>query len=155
MPCELKRPPRRNTPILRRIDRPDGSGRGVVPGRNPGRKFSSLGITDHDYDDSFGTTPPCVPALGDLAALPARNRNQGGIRAARANTERAAAGLAGVQNDLARRAAEAVGRYVAASQRVKDNETELLPKRCEVFRAGQQLFDNGRTSYVCVRRSGR
>lgn len=82
------------------------------------------------------------------STVPVWNRNQGGIRAAQANTERAAASLGRVENDLSQRTAEAVGRYIAASQRVKSYEEQLLPKTREVFRSNQSLFENGRTDIL-------
>ena len=80
--------------------------------------------------------------------LPLWNRNQGGIQSARANTVRAQAGLQRVENELSQQAAVALGQYLAASERVKIYEQQLLPKSREVFRVNGSLFEQGQTDFL-------
>ena len=80
--------------------------------------------------------------------LPLWNRNQGGIQSARANTVRAQAGLQRVENELSQQAAVALGQYLAASERVKIYEQQLLPKSREVFRVNRSLFEQGQTDFL-------
>jgi cobalt-zinc-cadmium efflux system outer membrane protein len=80
--------------------------------------------------------------------LPLWNRNQGGIRSARANTARAQAGLQRVENELSQQAAVALGQYLAATERVKIYEQQLLPKSREVFRVNGSLFEQGQTDFL-------
>ena len=80
--------------------------------------------------------------------MPIWNRNQGGIRAARADTARAMAGLQRTENELSRQVAEALGRYLAADQRVSVYEKQIRPKAKDVFRVNQNLFEQGQTDFL-------
>jgi cobalt-zinc-cadmium efflux system outer membrane protein len=81
-------------------------------------------------------------------AVPLWNRNQGGIRAARAETARAMAGLQRTENELSRQVAEAFGQYSAAEQRTTIFEQRILPKSQEVFRVNENLFEQGQTDFL-------
>ena len=65
---------------------------------------------DYNNDQGFGQV---------MMSVPLWNRNQGGIRAARAETVRAMAGLQRTETELSQQAAEALGRYAAASARAE------------------------------------
>ena len=81
-------------------------------------------------------------------SLPLWNRNQGGIQSARANTTRAQASLQRVENELSQQAAVALGQYLAASERVKIYEQQLMPKSREVFRVNRSLFEQGQSDFL-------
>ncbi len=81
-------------------------------------------------------------------SLPLWNRNQGGIRAARADVARATAGLSRVENDLSQQTAEALGQYMAASERVAIYQSRILPKAREVFQLNNRLFEQGQTDFL-------
>jgi cobalt-zinc-cadmium efflux system outer membrane protein len=81
-------------------------------------------------------------------AVPLWNRNQGGIRAAQAETARATAGLQRVENELSQQTARALGEYAAAGERVAIYERQLVPKAREVLRVNQSLFEQGQTDFL-------
>lgn len=81
-------------------------------------------------------------------SVPLWNRNQGGIRAAQAETVRATAALQRVENDLSEQAAKILGEYASAGERVAVYEQRLLPKAREVFRINQSLFEQGQTDFL-------
>ncbi|MBN8629065.1 MAG: TolC family protein, partial [Planctomycetes bacterium] len=83
-----------------------------------------------------------------MMSLPLWNRNQGGIRAARAEVARATAGLSRVENDLSQQTAETLGLYMAASERVAVYDARILPKAREVFRLNTKLFEQGQTDFL-------
>lgn len=91
------------------------------------------------YDQGFGQF---------TTSLPLWNRNQGGIQSARADIARAQAGLQRVENELSQQTAVALGQYLAASERVKIYEQQLLPKSREVFRVNGSLFEQGQTDFL-------
>jgi cobalt-zinc-cadmium efflux system outer membrane protein len=80
--------------------------------------------------------------------VPLWNRNQGGIRSARADTARAMAGLQRTENELSRQVAEAYGQYMAAEQRAAIYEKNILPKARDVFQVNQNLFEQGQTDFL-------
>jgi len=81
-------------------------------------------------------------------AVPLWNRNQGGIRAAQAETVRAAAGLQRVENELSQQTAAALGSYLAATERTAIYEQKILPKAREVFKINGSLFEQGQTDFL-------
>lgn len=88
-------------------------------------------------------------------AVPLWNRNQGGIRAAQAETARATAALQRVENDLSQQAAAALGVYAAAVERVAVYEQRILPKARDVFDQSQKLFEQGQTDFLRLLQSQR
>lgn len=88
-------------------------------------------------------------------SLPLWNRNQGGIRAAQAETARATATLQRVENELAQRTAAALGEYRAAMEQVTIYEQRILPKAREVFTTSQSLFEQGQTDFLRLLQSQR
>ena len=88
-------------------------------------------------------------------AVPLWNRNQGGIRAAQAETARATATLQRVENDLSQQAAAALGTHAAAVERVAVYEQRILPKARSVFDQSQKLFEQGQTDFLRLLQSQR
>jgi cobalt-zinc-cadmium efflux system outer membrane protein len=81
-------------------------------------------------------------------AVPIWNRNQGAIRAARADTVRATAGLQRTENELAGQTAQTLGEFKAASIRAEVYEKQITPKARDVFRVNQSLFGQGQTDFL-------
>lgn len=71
--------------------------------------------------------------------IPTWNRNQGGIRAAKANVADAVASLGTVQNGLLRQVDDALGRYQQARQSEQRYRTQILPTAMR----GAQLTRDG------------
>lgn len=88
-------------------------------------------------------------------AIPLWNRNQGGIRAAQAETARANATLQRVENDLSQQTAAALGAYAAAIERVAVYEQRILPKARDVFDQSEKLFEQGQTDFLRLLQSQR
>lgn len=96
-------------------------------------------VEDTHHDQGYAQLAMTVPLW---------NRNQGGIRAARADTVRAMAGLQRTENELSRQVAESFGQYLAAEQRAAIYEKRILPKARDVFRVNQNLFEQGQTDFL-------
>lgn len=75
--------------------------------------------------------------------LPLWNQNQGNITSAYANLNKAHADVDAVQNDIARRMAEAGGRYRAADQQARRFELKIVPKAREGVKMIQEGFAQG------------
>ena len=88
-------------------------------------------------------------------SVPIWNRNQGGIRSARAETVRAVAQLQRVENELSQQTAQALGEYLAADRRVAIYRDNILPKAREVFRVNRSLFEQGQTDFLRLLQSQR
>lgn len=83
-----------------------------------------------------------------MTSIPLWNRNQGGIRAARADTARAVAALQRTENELSQQTADALGTYLPAVERAKIYRERILPKAQEVFRVNRSLFEQGQTDFL-------
>lgn len=81
-------------------------------------------------------------------SIPLWNRNQGGIREARANYASAVAALERTRNELSGLAADAIGRYRSAKQLVERFEQQILPKAAESQRITQQLFAQDQIDFL-------
>ncbi len=79
--------------------------------------------------------------------IPAWNRNQGNIRAARADIGRAMEGVRQSQNDVARQMADATSRFRVAQQQVARYEKRIIPKAQDGVRLIQQGFDTGQFDF--------
>jgi outer membrane protein, heavy metal efflux system len=75
--------------------------------------------------------------------IPTWNRNQGNIRAARAEVSRAVEGVRQSQNEVARQMADAIARFRAAKQQAARYEKRIMPKASEGVRLIQQGFETG------------
>lgn len=98
------------------------------------------------YDQGYGQFTMSVPLY---------DRNQGGIRSARAETARAVAGLQRTEAELSQEAAAALGQYAAASAQVEIYEKQILPKSREVFQVNRNLFQQGQTDFLRLLQSQR
>lgn len=89
------------------------------------------------------------PALHNMGLLtlsvplPLWNQNQGNITSAYGNLSKAHADVDAVQNDIARRMAEAGGRYRAADQQARRFELKIVPKAREGVKMIQEGFAQG------------
>lgn len=81
-------------------------------------------------------------------SIPLWNRNQGGIRSARADTVRAVAALQRTENELSQQTADALGIYLPAVERARVYRERILPKAQEVFRVNRRLFEQGQTDFL-------
>jgi cobalt-zinc-cadmium efflux system outer membrane protein len=88
-------------------------------------------------------------------SVPIWNRNQGGIRAARADTARAVAGLQRTEAELSQQTAQTLGEYAAATVRAAYYEGQITPKAREVFRVNRSLFEQGQTDFLRLLQSQR
>ena len=75
--------------------------------------------------------------------VPIWNRNQGNIASAHAHIIRATANVNQVQNQIAGRMAELIGRYQVADQQVKRFEERIIPKAREGVTITQEAFAQG------------
>ena len=82
-------------------------------------------------------------AVGVSVPLVVWNRNQGNIRAARADVAAARLDVTRVQNDLAERVAVAHRTYAAAKQRAERYRTAILPKAEEAVTFAKTQLDKG------------
>ncbi|MCE9607082.1 MAG: TolC family protein, partial [Planctomycetia bacterium] len=87
--------------------------------------------------------------------IPLWNRNQGGIRSARADTVRAVAALQRTENELSQQTADALGTYIPAVERARIYRERILPKAQEVFRVNRSLFEQGQTDFLRLLQSQR
>lgn len=79
--------------------------------------------------------------------IPTWNRNQGNIRAARADIGRAMESVRQSQNDVARQMADAITRFRVAQQQVARYEKRIIPKARDGVRLIQQGFDTGQFDF--------
>ena len=89
-------------------------------------------------------------ALGVSVPVAVWNRNQGNIRAARAELAMAAQGVAKVESDLTDRLATAFRTYVAAAERAEQYRTEVVPRTEETHRLSLEAFKGGQFEYPRV-----
>ena len=75
--------------------------------------------------------------------VPVWNRNQGNIASAQAHIIKATANVSQVQNQIAGRMAELIGRYQIADQQVKRFEQRIIPKAREGVTITQEAFAQG------------
>ncbi|MEI8021588.1 MAG: TolC family protein [Schlesneria sp.] len=75
--------------------------------------------------------------------VPVWNRNQGNIASAHAQITKATANVSQVQNQIAGRMAELIGRYQIADQQVKRFEERIIPKAREGVTITQAAFAQG------------
>jgi cobalt-zinc-cadmium efflux system outer membrane protein len=95
-----------------------------------------------------------APAIHDQAVgqvtmtVPLWDKNQGNIRAAKANLGKAVAEVHRVQLELAAQAAAAVGRYQSAEQLALKYLREILPKSRESVELTQNLYQRGEIDFL-------
>jgi cobalt-zinc-cadmium efflux system outer membrane protein len=88
--------------------------------------------------------------FGVAAPIPAWNRNQGNIRAAKAELGMAIQSVGRAENALAERAAAAFRTYSAAVKRAELYRKEILPKADETYRLSLEAFKGGQFEYLRV-----
>ncbi|MFO0803153.1 MAG: TolC family protein [Gemmataceae bacterium] len=88
--------------------------------------------------------------LGLAASIPSWNRNQGNIRAAKAELGMAIQSVGKVENALAERAAAAFRTYSAAVKRAELYRKEILPKATETYQLSLEAFKGGQFEYLRV-----
>lgn len=89
-------------------------------------------------------------ALGLSAPIPVWNRNQGNIRAAKAELGEAVQEVTRVENDLAERVATALRSYSAARKLADQYRTDILPKAEETYKLSLEAFKGGQFEYLRV-----
>lgn len=82
--------------------------------------------------------------------VPLWNRNQGNIRAAKAQVGEAINEIGRVQNDLVGRLAMAFGTYSAARQRAEKYKATILPKAERTYRLSLKAYQGGQFEYLRV-----
>ena len=85
-----------------------------------------------------------------MMEVPLFDRNQGNIRAARADIASSRADLRTVELDLATQTAQAVANYRTAQRLVEWYEQFILPKARETVRLTQQLYARGEVTFLSL-----
>ena len=88
--------------------------------------------------------------LGLSAPLPLWNRNQGNIRAAKADLGAAVAEVGRVENGLSERLATAFRGYAGAHARAERYRTELIPRARQAAELLSKAFEQGQFDYLKV-----
>jgi cobalt-zinc-cadmium efflux system outer membrane protein len=88
--------------------------------------------------------------LGASAPIPVWNKNQGNIRAARAELGAAIQDVGRAENELADRVATAYRTYAASLKLAEQYRTDLLPKAEETYRLSREAFKGGQFEYLRV-----
>jgi cobalt-zinc-cadmium efflux system outer membrane protein len=89
-------------------------------------------------------------AVGVSMPIPVWNRNQGNIRAARAEIGMAVQNVGRVENDLADRVATAFRTYAAARERAERYRREIVPRVEESARLALEAFRGAQFDYLRV-----
>ena len=88
--------------------------------------------------------------VGVSLPLPTFNRNQGNIRAARADVGVAYQDVARAENDLAERLAVTFRTYESSRRRAERYRTSILPRAEETYRLALEGFKGGQFEYLRV-----
>jgi cobalt-zinc-cadmium efflux system outer membrane protein len=97
------------------------------------------------YDESTNDT---IAGLQVGVPLPLWNRNQGGIRQARAEIAEARRNADRVELDIKRRLAEAFQHYATAHAQAETYSTSILPKAQQTFELMQRAYRAGEVGYL-------
>jgi outer membrane protein, heavy metal efflux system len=89
-------------------------------------------------------------AVGVSVPIPVWNRNQGNIRAAKAELGMAIQSVGRVENDLAGRVATAFQTYAAARGRAEQYRAEIIPRAEETYKLSLAAFKGGQFEYLRV-----
>jgi len=89
-------------------------------------------------------------SVGVSVPVPVWNKNQGAIRAARAELGMAIRAVGQTENELAGRVAAAHQAYASARERVAVYQKELLPRAEEALRLSSAAFKGGQFEYLRV-----
>jgi cobalt-zinc-cadmium efflux system outer membrane protein len=99
----------------------------------------------YQYYTSF---PHNQPMLLASLPIPVWNRNQGGIRQARANVSGAAASLRVTETSLSNLTADALGRLHSSTELVKEFEKEIVPAATQTVQLAQAAYQGGQFSLL-------
>jgi cobalt-zinc-cadmium efflux system outer membrane protein len=88
--------------------------------------------------------------VGVSAPIPVWNRNQGNIRAAKAELGVAVQDVGRAENDLAERVATATRAYAAAVKLAEQYRKDILPKAEETYKLSLDAFKGGQFEYLRV-----
>jgi len=96
-----------------------------------------------------------IPAMDQglvqvMMAVPLFDRNQGNIRAARADIATSRANLRGVELDLATRTAQAVATYRTSQRLTEWYDEYILPKAKETVQLTQTLYARGEVTFLSL-----
>jgi cobalt-zinc-cadmium efflux system outer membrane protein len=96
-----------------------------------------------------------IPAMDQglvqvMMAVPLFDRNQGNIRAARADIATSRANLRTVEIDLATQTAQAIAAYRTAQRLVEWYEQYILPKARETVQLTQTLYARGEVTFLSL-----
>ena len=95
--------------------------------------------------------PPSNQGLFQVTvAVPIFDRNQGNIRAARADIASARANLRTIELDLATQAAQAIANYRTSQRLVEWYEQYILPKARETVQLTQTLYARGEVTFLSL-----
>lgn len=94
-------------------------------------------------------------AVGLSAPIPVWNRNQGNVRAAKAELGMAIQAVGQAENDLAARVATAFQAYSAARERAAVYQKELIPRAEESYKLSLAAFKGGQFEYLRVTQAER
>jgi cobalt-zinc-cadmium efflux system outer membrane protein len=112
-----------------------------------------LAMGGYQYQVNF---PPLSQGMFQVTmSVPLWNRNQGNIRAARADIGAASAQVARVQNELSGRVALALGNFLVAQQQVTYYERDILPRASEILQISKQAYANGHFDFLRLLQSQR
>lgn len=89
-------------------------------------------------------------AVGVSLPIPVWNRNQGNIRAVRAELGMAIQEVGRVENDLSGRVAAAFQTYAAARERAERYRREIIPRATETYELSLKAFRGGQFEYLRV-----
>jgi cobalt-zinc-cadmium efflux system outer membrane protein len=89
-------------------------------------------------------------AAGLSMPIPVWNRNQGNIRAAKAELGMAIQSVGRVENELVGRVAAAFQTYAAARRRADLYRVEILPRATETYELSMKAFQGGQFEYLRV-----
>lgn len=87
--------------------------------------------------------------------IPIFNRNQGNVRAAKAEMARSVQEIRGVENDLTRQLSASFGNYSAARKQAERYRTSLIPRAQKAYELSLKAFQGGEFQYLRVIQSQR
>jgi len=102
------------------------------------------------YQRQVGGPPQDQGLAQVMMAVPLFDRNQGNIRAARADIASSRADLRTIELDLATQAAQAIANYRTAQRLVEWYEQYILPKARETVQLTQTLYGRGEVTFLSL-----
>ncbi|HEX5446576.1 MAG TPA: TolC family protein [Pirellulales bacterium] len=112
----------------------------------PFPNFNMMGGIQNQQPGAFA---PLTQGIYQIQmVVPLWNRNRGNIRAAEAEIGASMAGLGRVRNELANNTADAMGRYLTATQITERYENEILPNANELQKISSRLYQEGQIEFL-------